>query len=43
MAVMAEWIGVGTDEAVVMGSNPATSIIFFFFSVLKKFLSFLAG
>ena len=39
-----EWIGVGAGEAMVVGSNPATSMnFFFFFSVLKKVLSFLAG
>ena len=43
MAVMAEWIGVGTDEAVVMGSNPATSIIFFFLFCSQKICKFFGG
>ena len=37
MAVMAEWIRVGAGEAVVMGLNPATSMIFFSFLFSKNF------
>ena len=39
-----EWTSAGAGGTVVVGSNPAQFMNFFFsFSVFKKFLSFLAG
>ena len=40
---LAEWVRAGTAGQVVMGSNPAWSLNFFFPSTFENFLSFFGG